>query len=284
MAPSVAFTPEQIAKIAETLPAAPRIFAELREKLQDPNTDLDDLTKLLRTDGTLTTRVIRVANSIAYRRGDPVGSIEDALLRVGFQQVFGITSLATLAQLTEVKLHYLPLSTELLRANALMTALLMEELAPLAGCDPRTSYTAGLLGMIGKTALDVAAQRTPRFRISAYDPATDLAAWELGQFGLTSPEAGAQVLRTWKFPVEVFVAVRDQRLHQLAVDPMAGAKLLHVAAAVADQVGRGVPGETTFFLKSAAATRTALGLADEPIQDALRRANRRFEGLQNALL
>ncbi len=254
----------------------------MREKLRDPNTDLDDLTKLLRTDGTLATRVIRVANSIAYRRGDPVGSIEEALLRVGFQEVFGLTGLATLAQLGEVRLHYVPLTTGLLRENALLTALVSEQLAPAAGCDPRGAYTAGLLAMIGKIALDVAAQRTPRFRIAAYAPGTDLADWERTHFGLTAPEAGAQVLRAWKFPVEVFVAVRDQRLDQLAVDPMAGAKLLHVAGASIDAGGRGAPGEQAYFRKYAAPARAALGLEDDLVGAALRRANDRFDLLKHA--
>ncbi len=274
---------DRLVKVAESLPGAPKVLSELEDLLRDPNNDIDQVTPLLRPDIALTARIIRIANGAFYTRGEPVGALEEALARVGFSEVFRLISLAGMLQLADVPLRYYPVSSKKTRENSLFSALMMEELAPDVGIDPRTAYTTGLLRGVGRIVLDVAAQRDLRISHVPPLPADGLVEWELGLFGMTSYDAGAHVLRAWRFPADVFVAVRDQLLHHLAVDPLPNAKLLHVAMAAVDAAGHGLPGGHFYIDQYAEKARADLSLSDERIATALEHANHRFEQMKTVL-
>jgi len=118
------------------------------------NSDLTDITLLLKRDAALTARIIRISNSAIYNTGLPFASLEEALARVGYTEVYRLTGFAAVAQLADQQLSLYGVSGVQLRGNALLTALIMEAAAPEAGLDAREAYTAGLLRSTGKIALD----------------------------------------------------------------------------------------------------------------------------------
>lgn len=251
--------------------------------LANANTDIDAVTDLLRRDTGLTARVIRIANGVIYNSGDPVASLEEALSRVGFNEVHRVTALASAASLTNFTLHFYGVGARRLRENALLVALVMEELAPYGRIDPRAAYTMGLLRSIGKIALDATAQRDLRYVRPAPIAATPVLDWERETFGLTSPEVAVAVLRKWRFPAEVFVPIRDHYLRGLAVDPLPEAKYLHVAAALATRKDLGLVGEQTYWDETLEPVATLLGLSLEVREKLLERAHAKFERLRSTL-
>lgn len=78
-------TLQRTVQVAEDLPSAPQVLADLLALLKDPDSGIAEVTVLLRRDVGLTTRVLRIANSVVYNKGDPVGSLEEALARVGLK-------------------------------------------------------------------------------------------------------------------------------------------------------------------------------------------------------
>ena len=275
---------ENVLKVADSLPPGARILAELRELLLDPNSETEAITGLLRRDSALTTRIIRIANGVAFRRGDLVGSLDEAVLRIGLQQVYGLLGIASASQILGTPLKVYPIPSKALRENALFAALLMEELAPKIGEDARLAYTAGLLSSIGKIALDRTVQVLSRPGSPPLPPIelTGIIAWERDVFGLTSTEVAAHILRAWRFPAEVYVAIRDHRLEDLTVDPMPMAKLLHVAAAAVADHGHGLPGEHAIWERHAATAREDLALSDDVMAAGLDRAGAKFEKQKSA--
>lgn len=276
-------TSARAVEVADKLPSAPRVLADLQEMLKDPNTDIDAVTGLLRRDTGLTARVIRIANGVVYNSGDPVASLEEALARVGFNEVHRVTGLASVAGLTNFNLQFYNVPARRLRENSLLVALLMEEFAPYGSVDPRAAYTMGLMRSIGKIALDATAQRDLRYvRPTPIGPAA-LMDWERETFGLTSGEVALAVLRKWRFPADVFVPIRDHYLKDLAVDPLPEAKYLHVAAATAAQLDLGLPGEQPYWDASLAKTLAELELATEALEKIQTRAYGKFERLRSAM-
>ncbi len=275
---------ENVLKVADSLPPGARILAELRELLLNPNSETEAITGLLRRDSALTTRIIRIANGVAFRRGDLVGSLDEAVLRIGLQQVYGLLGIASASQILGTPLKVYPIPSKELRENALFAALLMEELAPKIGEDARLAYTAGLLSSIGKIALDRTVQVLSRPG-SPPPPIeiTGIIIWERDVFGLTSTEVAAHILRAWRFPAEVYVAIRDHRLEDLTIDPMPMAKLLHVAAAAIADHGHGLPGEQTLWERHAATAREDLALSDEVMSAGFDKAGAKFEKQKSAL-
>jgi HD-like signal output (HDOD) protein len=239
----VALSPDRLLDYANGLPAAPQIMAQLNTLLHNANADLEQIAELLRRDASLAARVIRVANSPAYR-GEGVASIEDALQRVGFSEVYRLAGLASVNQLAEVPTTAYGVTSLQVSENSLLTALACESLARRSGADPRAAYTVGLFRSIGKLVLGSAAAKVlgPDYPQAA---GFTLEAWEQDRFGITSPEAGAIVLKVWGFPDVVVAGV----LEQYIPDPFAPnhpiAALVNVASAIAAERGFGLPGEET---------------------------------------
>jgi len=274
----------RVLQIADALPSAPKVLAELNALLQDPNNGLDEVSGKLRLDSGLTARVLRIANGIVYNQGDPVASLEEALARVGFKEVYRLAGLASVAQLMNFELKFYNSSAARLRENALFVALLMEELAPLAQLDARAAYTAGLLRSIGKIALCATAQRDLRsVRPAALTAETQIRTWETEVFGLTNSAVTEALLRSWRFPFEIYVPIRDHYLVGLAVAPLPAAELLHLAASAAEAHGLGLIGESCYWAKTTPALRAKLGLAEAHFGDISARAFTRFEQMKTAL-
>lgn len=203
-------TNERIISIAETLPAAPRIMSRLHRLLLDSKSGWMEIAQLLKCDPALTTRLVRIANSPAYH-GHGIGSVEGALQRVGFGEVFRLVGVVVMASLAEDDLRCYGYSAEQFRAHNLASALLAERVARETGHDGRIAYTAGLLRCLGQLVLDLSVRDTldPQETLPLAG-GVDVVDWESRVFGLTHLEVGAMLLRRWDFPTEVVEAVATE--------------------------------------------------------------------------
>jgi len=275
----VANPPSRVAlvRVAKALPAAPRILARLGELVNDINSSMDDIVELLKRDAALTARILRVSNSVSFRGDEPVASLEEAVLRIGFTEVYRIAGFATAAQMTGQRLALYGVSAAQFRENALLTALIMEKLAAMAGLDAREAYTMGLLRSVGKVALDQLGKESVK---EAYDAtSTPLAEWELGTLGISNVDAAAIILEDWNFPVVALQAIRSQ---SRPVDAVQEAYLLALAAGAAERCGHGWPGEWSYWQPNAE-TFAAAGVSESDLDDASRAALEAFGPVRAAV-
>jgi HD-like signal output (HDOD) protein len=276
---AVTLSPDRLLDLANRLPAAPQIMAQLNRLLHDPNADLEQVGALLRRDASLAARIVRVANSAAYRGEMGVASVEEALQRVGFSEVYRLAGIAAVNQLGETPMGAYGLSAELLGRNTLFTALACESLARRAGADPRTAYTVGLFRSIGKLVLGSGARQVPGPDFTDC-PGFTLEAWEQVRFGITSPEVGSIVLKVWGFADVILAGV----LEQYFSDPLAPnhqmAALVNLASALAAREGHGIPGEEPAWVPGPMKLASAhlLEAALQPATDEARAAFARIGG------
>lgn len=275
-------TSARAVQVAEKLPTSPHILNDLQTLLNNPENGIEKVAVLLRQDQGLTARVVRIANSIIFNRGEAVGSLEESLSRIGFAEVHRMAGAAVLQQLSSIEFSFYPFSKFEFSRNSLLVGFLMEEFGGHVGANPQVAYTAGLLRSIGKLVIDTVA-RTDFSGLQAPPLGDDgLLAWEQEFFGITHPEVASAVLRAWKFPVEVFVPVRDHLLQRLAVDPLPSCKMLHLAAATADKHGWGLPGESIYW-GAAEAIQEELRLSPQDLSEMLERSEAKCERAVSAL-
>lgn len=269
---------ETLLQVVNVLPAGPQILARLGTLLADEASNVEEVVAVIRRDNALTARVLRVANSVAYRGEEPVASLEEALVRVGFAEIYRVTGFAVAAQVAGQYLPLYEVSGAQLRENALLTALIMEALAEPAGFDPRAAYTAGLLRGTGKIALDRAARAAGHE--AAYESRQGpLGEWEKTSLGLNNCEAAALVLEGWRFPASTVEAIRD---HYAPVQPASLAHLLNLAAGAAERCGHGLPGEVAYW-DTTEERLLAMGLGAEQLDEATRRALESFGPVRMAV-
>lgn len=229
---------ETLLNVVKTMPASPYILAQLGHLLVELNSDLSVVAEMLKCDASLTARIIRISNSALYNTGEPFASLEAALARVGYTEVYRLAGFAAVTQLTDQRFHFYRITGAQMRENALLSALVMEQLAGPANIDPRMAYTAGLLRSMGKIALE-------RMTTEVLPDCGGLADWEKSVVGITNCEAAALVLTEWRFPHGTVEGIRDHYLIEPGGSPLA--HLLNVAAGTADRSGFGLPGESLYW-------------------------------------
>lgn len=270
---------ETLLHVVKTLPAAPRILAELGHLLLDPNSDMGEVTALLRRDTALTARIIRISNSAFYNAGHPYASLDEALARVGYMEVYRLTGFAAVSQVADVALQIYGTTGAQLRENTLLTAMVMETMAPLVEMDPRLAYTAGLMRPIGKIALDRLARSGGYARGQARLQGP-VAEWETNFFGMNNCEVAAVILKEWRFPVNTTGGIRGHYLIDPQPTPLA--QLLNLAAGAAERGGHGFPGETNYW-SSLPAKVGSFELTAEEVDDCLRQALEQFGPVRAAV-
>ena len=85
-------TPEKLVAAVGQLPAIAQVLARLQRLLSDTNSSLDDVTALIRLDAAMSTRVVQISNSAWYRRGAACQTIDEAVNRVGFREIYHLVS------------------------------------------------------------------------------------------------------------------------------------------------------------------------------------------------
>lgn len=276
-------TRDVLLQLAQKLPASPQILLRLDELIADANTSLEDIAKLLRRDASLSARIIRISNSVAYGGGG-IASVEEAVARVGFVEVFRLTGLAAAAQLDEQNLTFYAHTGTRLRDNTLVTALAAEILAKRLEIDPRAAYAAALLRSMGKLVLESFVRRTfspERHYSRSGVPA--LITWERDLVGMTNADVAATVLESWKFPATITDPIRDHYLLEPVHGPHArAALLLNIAAGIACDAGFSLPGEATYWDLTLEKLQSA-GLTPEDIAPVADAATEAFEAIKPSL-
>jgi HD-like signal output (HDOD) protein len=248
MAFVAALAREKLLITARTLPAAPQVLSELGELLQDVNTSLEEISDLLKRDAALAARIIRISNSSILGGGLRIGSVEEAVNRVGFGEVYRLVGLATTSRLADRDLNYYQIDAEALRLHMLYMALAAEGIASDIGMDSRQAYTAGLLRTLGMMVLDrIARERLPISEAYNANNSDGYAAWEGSMFSVSNCEVSALILGEWKFPTDIVSAVREHYLLRESDINNTSATVLNAAGWLTQQARHGLAGEAKYW-------------------------------------
>lgn len=270
-----------LVRVAHAFPATPRIMVALGQLIRDSGVDLESVAGQLKHDSALAARLLRIANSAVFAPGEPVASIEAATALIGLEEVHRLVGAVAVDQFS---LRHYPLfgfTGPQVRSNALLVALVMEELAVPLEIDPPTAYSAGLFRTLGKLVLAKIADEEAPAAPFQVDASLSLVGWERQTFGLTGAEATAAVLREWHFPPEVPSAITDHYTPASTSHPLA--HLLNLAALLADNLGHGLPGEAAYWRYPTEYAHAA-GVSPRDIQHATERAAHAFERINRALV
>lgn len=204
-------TPDEIVRAVRHLPSAPRVLPRLKELLADGNSAMHEIVALVRLDPGIAARVLQMGNSTYFSSGSRCLTVDEAVNRVGFDQVYQLVSYAVSAAVLVRPLEAYALEAEELWRHSVAGALAAEVLAERTQQDRDIAYTVGLLHCVGMVALDEwTRQHAPGLVLfrEAY-PRESIAA-ERGFFGFTQAEAGGALLRHWGFPRGIAEPVRWQ--------------------------------------------------------------------------
>ncbi len=260
-------SPSDLKKAADGLPPSPQVFGKLGKMLRDPFTGLNDITDLVNTDSSLTAQVLRLSNSALYGRSAPIDTLDEAINRIGFRELFKLVGMAAVSEVFSDRNHTYGIDGSLLWENSLCCGLAMEVFAQEVGQDEQEAYTLGLLRSFGKLVIDIcSANRKDAIGYSIED-GPNLLDWEEAQFGTTNPQVAGFLLSTWNFPAETIDAIQIQYTPKGPKGQSQNAAMLNLSCSVAEDLGKALPGECAYWGSSEACLQQ-LGLKPSHLEEA----------------
>jgi putative nucleotidyltransferase with HDIG domain len=199
--------PEQVRLRVAELPHFPKAALRALQTLRREDASLEDVATDMSCDASLTTLVLRLANSPFYGVPGRVASARDAAQVLGRRTLESVLTLAAVAsQFGGPRSKAFDASA--FWRHALATAIAARALARAAGLDEDQAFVAGLLHDIGLLAMSVYFPEDLDALIG-HARATDVELCTIErQHDLTShAEVGAWIAAHWHFPVAVAQAI-----------------------------------------------------------------------------
>jgi HD-like signal output (HDOD) protein len=227
---SYPLTPEQIVSELRHLPSAPKVLPRLKRLLSDGNSAMHEIVTLIRLDPGIAARVLQTANSAFYSKGVRCFTVDEAVNRVGYDQVYELVAYAVASQVLIRPLAAYNLEPDDVWRSAVACGLAAEFLAGLTGEQRDIAYTVGLLHCVGMLAIDEWVLRNhPGLRLVSQGLPREAGENERALLGFTQAEAGAALLRHWDFPLSMSEPVRWQYFPRSTAGHQRMACLLHAA-------------------------------------------------------
>ena len=190
------------------LPPSPHIVPELMRLLNQPDVDSSKIVKMISYDPSLTANVLRISNSVYFSAALPTADLQEAVTRMGFQQVFQLVAAAAGVRLLGSPQSIYGLEQGELWKHSVAAAVAAQLVARKLGDNENLVFTATLLHDIGKTILSHSMNAEYSKIVKESDgKGNSLLEVESKLFGVNHAEVGGQLLQHWKFPPNIVAAV-----------------------------------------------------------------------------
>lgn len=228
--PVGSLTPDDLVRDLKYLPSAPKILPRLKRLLCDSNSSMHEIVALIRLDPGIAARVLQVGNSAYYSQGVRCFTVDEAVNRVGYQQVYELVSYAVASQVLVRPLEVYGVDADELWRMSVACALAAEMIAIQTGQDRDVAYTVGLLHALGMVAIDDWSLRhLPGLQLGGSGFPLEAVESERATLGFTQADIGAALLQHWEFPHSMCEPVRWQYAPRACAAHTRMACLLHGA-------------------------------------------------------
>lgn len=223
-----ALSPEDIVREVRHLPSAPKVLPRLKQLLTDGNSAMHEIVALVRLDPGIAARVLQLANSALFSKGVRCFTVDEAVNRVGFEQVYELVSYAVASQVLVRPLTAYGIEADDLWRMSVSCAIAAEALAERTEQDRDVAYTNGLLHCVGMVAIDEWAVKHPLTLRNTGFPREAIES-ERAELGFTQAETGCALLKYWGFPASISEPVRWQYTPRASASQARMATLLFAA-------------------------------------------------------
>jgi putative nucleotidyltransferase with HDIG domain len=226
-------TPEQLVTSAPELEALPVVVQRLLVVVRDPTAPVEGIARLLGADQALAATVLRFANSARSMPSRRIGSLSEAIARIGLGTLSEVVLRACAAPMLDRGLPPYALPRRIAWRHAATVSEATRRLALLANLGPADEASvAGLLHDVGKTVLTSVAPEATAEAVSVARR-TRIPVWqaEMQVIGCHHGQVGGALLSAWGLPELVSVAVRFHHEPEQTTNPLASVVALADAAA-----------------------------------------------------
>jgi len=212
------------------LPSPPQIAIKILETVRKDTFTFRDLAHLIESDPALTARILKTANSSYYNPTSRVASIEKALALLGTHAVTNIALSFVIVSEFQAAASG-TFDTTLFWRRALTAAVAAETTAALSGKPNHDIFVIALLQDIGILVMNSSSPQAYQqvFELKQVEKIPLLDA-EKQIFGCDHQEVGAELLKSWQLPEEIYAPIRNHhRCGEVADDFRDQSAILNIA-------------------------------------------------------
>lgn len=229
-------SPEEIVKTLKNLVSLPEVCARVQTMIDDPDSSIEKIGKVISQDPALATRLLGIANSSLYGFAHKIDTISRALTIVGTGQVRSLLIATSAVKVFENIPNDLVTMDDFWRHSiycGLVARLLTRHFPPM---QEETMFVAGLLHDIGQLVLfnKAPSQEREALLLSLEDDEEpDIYEAERKVLGFDHAQVGAELIRQWQLPDSLREIVEFHHQPAKAVHFPKEVAVIHIANSLA---------------------------------------------------
>ncbi len=249
------------------LPAMPHIVQKAQDIIANPDSNLNELSRLIEIEQAIATRVLKLANSSYYGLSGKVFSVQHASVLLGYKTLGELITVAGISSLMGKNLKGYDLSSEDLWRHSIAVAVGSRIIASRK--DPEfgnEAFFAGLVHDSGKLVLDQHVyERKDDFETFMENGQHTFLSAEKEILGFDHSEIAFELCQKWQIPANQSIAVKFHHYPSKS-EGNELAYILHMADCIAMMNGYGA-GQDSMMYQMEEGTLEFLALQDKDIDD-----------------
>jgi len=199
---------------AQHMPNIPKIVQELIESFGNEDVNTNEVASKLNKDQAMTAKVLRMANSAKYGGHRNVGSVNDAVVMLGFNALRTMILASGLRSAFPTPAGF---DIEEFWVRSFSVATISKWVAKhVPNVDPEVAFTCGMIHDIGGLLTNILVNEEAQEISRAVSKGADRIEMENNRLGFNFTEAGAELAYRWKFPEEIVDSIRHQLSPQVS--------------------------------------------------------------------
>jgi HD-like signal output (HDOD) protein len=259
------YTAESLAASTSTLASLPLVYQRVKQVLDDPDSTMKDLVRVIEVDPGITTRMLRLVNSPFYGLPGKIETVAKAVKLLGMQQVHDLSLATSVAAL------FNGISPEHMNMGQYWHYSVYCGLAAqaLGKCchlnDSERLFVEGLLCDIGHLVIyEKAPELAEQAMAESQRDGTSLYRAERALIGCDYAQVGAALMQRWNLPVSLQNSIRYHTVPAEVSENNLEISLVHIARLMAAAADKGQDIDKDLLLIDPLAWKLT-GLNDESI-------------------
>mgnify|MGYP001496396322 CR=1 FL=1 len=221
------------------MPVLPGRVKKIIELTEDPDSTIEDLEREILMDQSLTSRILKLANSAYYGYPRKINTVSQATILLGFKTIKSMALASTVNRMMAQELKGYALEKNGLWTQSQTCAIISRYIAKeIRFSDPETAYIGGLLRDIGKTILIYYVEKEYKTIINKVEH-NNLSFLEAEEetLGFNHAQVGEKIAEKWNFPKDLVETIGFHHTPEKSTINPTLVSIVHIADAITMMMG-----------------------------------------------